>query len=156
MDDRLNENQERDQEYNDSNFSDEVIQQLRESGLEEAEAPSVERDPWSPKEINLRRSAWIVRGLIVFLVMIFLGEVYLLSAIQPEEPQVIARFEGGPGMEIMPAPVVQAPFPPPPVAGAPEGPVDNEDVVNYPPPPTPTPPPLPPELNEVEIPPPDA
>jgi hypothetical protein len=141
-------------EHFDENFSEEVIQQLRESSLGDVEAPSVERNFWSPKEINLKRSAWIVRGLIVFLLFIFFGEIYLLSQVQTEEPQTIAHFQGGPDMQIVAAPVVKAPMPAPPIAGADELAAAGE--AEFPAPPTPTPPPLPPELQDVEIPPPDA
>lgn len=141
-------------EHFDENFSEEVIQQLRESSLGDAEAPRVERDFWGPKEINLKRSAWIVRGLIVFLLFVFFGEIYLLSQLQTEEPQTLAHFQGGPDMLVVPAPVVKAPMPAPPVAGEDE--LASVEEVEFPTPPTPSPPPLPPELQDVEIPPPDA
>jgi hypothetical protein len=139
---------------NERDFSEDIIRQLRESALSEEQAPSGESDHWRPKELSLNLASWLVRGLIIILVLVFIGEVYLLTRIQPEENHPLAQFQGGPEHRVIPAPVVRAPQDAPPVAGA-GIPTATTEEIEHPVPPTLSPPPLPPELLDVEIPPPD-
>lgn len=141
--------------YKAENVDEEALQLLRGKGVNEAESPVVGRDFWGPKEISIRRSKWIVRGLIILLMMIFIGETYFLSKVQKESPDVVAHFQGGPTQEIIPAPAIKVPLQAPPIDSVNIQDDTPETETEYPAPPTPTPPPLPSELLDQEIPPPD-
>lgn len=127
-----------------------IINELRMNvDQREVDAPVGEKSLWAPREFNLTRATWIVRSLTVLLAVVFIGEVWLLMQNKPQaEP--FTGFAGGPTMEVVPAPVVNAPLPAPPVEGAEQIQPPDE---SFPPLPTPTEPPLPPELEGVEIPP---
>ena len=133
---------------------DEMIRELR-SNIEEKEgaSPTVERDLWAPKEISTRRSARIVRGLTILMTLVFFSEIWFLVQQRPQQP-TFQGFEGGPPVEVVAAPMVQAPQPAPPI--------EDEELYTepaeeeYPIPPTPTAPPVPDEIKDIEMPPPDA
>ena len=128
---------------------DQIISRLRRVAAErEGASPVVERDLWAPREISSRRSVWIVRVSTLFFALIFLSEIWFLVQQQPQE-RAFTGFEGGPAVEVVAAPVVQAPMPAPPVEGAEN--VVEPPAEEYPVPPTPTPPPVPDEIKDIDL-----
>ena len=122
---------------------DEVVEGLRASARDEMEAaPTIGKGKKSAKEIKVKRSPWIVRGLIVLLVALLIVEGLILRESRREALSI--TIQNPPPVESSPVPEIHAPLPPPPIEGSDE---EEEDLL-----PEPTPIPLPSELGEIEFP----
>lgn len=142
--------------------SKDIVTQLRASAAPGESAPTV-RDPlWAPKEMSARRSAWVVRGVMVILALVLAADVLLLY----RNPSQVDTFspEGGPPVKVFPTPALMS-LPAPPTEGKVAGeaisegglfPTPQEEIVFPDAPPTPTVIPLPEGVEEIEFPTPDA
>ena len=84
---------------------DDAVRSLREKAKERnLPQPQNEVEAWVPKEIPVKRSAWIWRGMVVLLILVVAIEGFLL--VRNREEISLLKYQGGPTVEIYPEPVV--------------------------------------------------
>lgn len=99
-----------------SDSQEQMLEQLRSRALEAFElAPIVAAQGRTPKEMRVRNSTWVVRGLIVFLTILVLVEGAVIFRVQSTPAP--ANFETNVPVTLRQAPQA-AVVPSPPVEGA--------------------------------------
>ena len=105
------------------------------------DAPTMGKTGGSGKEIKVRLSPWVMRGIIATLLLVLAAEAVLFTQIRKESQQIIVA--NAPPVSASEMPEVSAPLSAPPVEAA-------DENTSFEPEPTVVP--LPPELEGVEYP----
>ena len=118
------------------------IDRLRSSAASHIEeAPTIGKQGKVGVEIKIRRSPWVLRGLIIIIFLLSVSEAVLFTRIRNEVREII--ISSAPPISAPAMPEISAPLPPPPIE-IPEG----GDIFE----PEPTAVPLPSELEGIEYP----